>query len=382
MKTIIRKQMVFAVLILALFITGCGVKSTIAVDENGNSTSTSYMYFTEEEVRELAESDTSLDETKYIGDEQIDGTTYRVYKSDDSSTEETAQICTADKYYIKVSGEGLEEMNTQFYIIEVNMPKEIVNTNGTLSNNNRTVTWKIVPETPEMDLYAYTTTTPVEKEITIDTNEGYVKKDTYTTIHTEEDIKYITVDNVIINPNKNATINNINFYDNKIKFTKAGSYTFTVWTTNNCKTFTVKVDGTEPVVKGAADGKAYNKNITLKFSDKESGIKSAKLNNKSIKTNAKITKEGKYKLVVTDKIGNVNKINFILDKTAPTTNIKNKKHSGSVKISFADKLSGVKRATLDGKTIKNGYKISKKGTHTLKITDKAGNVKTVKFTVK
>ena len=99
MKTIIRKQMVFAVLILALFITGCGVKSTIAIDENGNSTSTSYMYFTEEEVRELAESDTSLDETKYIGDEQIDGTTYRVYKSDDSSTEETAQICTADKYY-------------------------------------------------------------------------------------------------------------------------------------------------------------------------------------------------------------------------------------------------------------------------------------------
>lgn len=154
MKTIIRKQMVFAVLILALFITGCGVKSTIAVDENGNSTSTSYMYFTEEEVRELAESDTSLDETKYIGDEQIDGTTYRVYKSDDSSTEETAQICTADKYYIKVSGEGLEEMNTQFYIVEVNMPKEIVNTNGTLSNNNRTVTWKIVPETPETELYA------------------------------------------------------------------------------------------------------------------------------------------------------------------------------------------------------------------------------------
>lgn len=228
MKTIIRKQMVFAVLILALFITGCGVKSTIAIDENGNSTSTGYMYFTEEEVRELAESDTRLDETKYIGDEQIDGTTYRVYQSDDSSTEETAQICTADKYYVKVSGEGLEDMNTQFYIIEVNMPKEIVNTNGTLSN---------------------------------DTNEGYVKKDTYMTIHTEENIKYITIDNVIIKPNKNATIKNINFYDNKIKFTEAGSYTFTVWTANNCKTFTVKVDGT-----------AYNKNITLKFSDKESGI--------------------------------------------------------------------------------------------------------------
>ena len=48
MKTIIRKQMVFAVLILALFITGCGVKSTIAVDENGNSTSTSYISFSQE----------------------------------------------------------------------------------------------------------------------------------------------------------------------------------------------------------------------------------------------------------------------------------------------------------------------------------------------
>lgn len=48
----------------------------------------------------------------------------------------------------------------------------------------------------------------------------------------------------------------------------------------------------------------------------------------------------------------------------------------------SDKGSGVKSAKLNGKTITSGKKVSKKGTYTLKVTDKANNTKTVKFKIK
>lgn len=69
-------------------------------------------------------------------------------------------------------------------------------------------------------------------------------------------------------------------------------------------------DETKPVVKGVANGKTYKKAVTIKFSDIDSGIKSAKLNGKSIKSGKKITKSGNYTLVVIDKAGNKVTIKF------------------------------------------------------------------------
>lgn len=52
------------------------------------------------------------------------------------------------------------------------------------------------------------------------------------------------------------------------------------------------------------------------------------------------------------------------------------------KVTFKDATSGIKTAKLDGKKIKSGKKITKKGKHTLVLTDKCGNVNKVKFTIK
>lgn len=145
------------------------------------------------------------------------------------------------------------------------------------------------------------------------------------------------------------------------------------------------IDTKKPVISGVKNKKAYKKAVTIKFSDGTggSGIASAKLNKKSVKTGKKITKDGVYTLVVTDKAGNSNTVKFTVDKTKPTTNIKkNKTYKAGTKITFKDKTSGIKKATLNGKKIKSGTKAKKKGTNTLKITDKAGNVKTIKFKVK
>jgi hypothetical protein len=56
-----------------------------------------------------------------------------------------------------------------------------------------------------------------------------------------------------------------------------------------------------------------------------------------------------------------------------------KKYKKAVRITFSDNASGIRKATLNGKKIKSGTKVKKKGAYTLKVTDKAGNVSTVKF---
>lgn len=73
-----------------------------------------------------------------------------------------------------------------------------------------------------------------------------------------------------------------------------------------------------------------------------------------------------------------------VDTTAPTvTGVKNgKTYKKTVTIKYSDKGSGIKKATLNGKKIKSGTKVKKKGSYTLVVTDKAGNKKTVKFKMK
>lgn len=147
----------------------------------------------------------------------------------------------------------------------------------------------------------------------------------------------------------------------------------------------VKVTGIDteaPIVTGVSANKYYRKAVTVKFSDAVSGVQSALLNGKSIKSGKKIKTDGKYTLKVTDNLGNSKTVKFVVDKKAPTTNVKAKTYSGTVKITFQDKTAGIQSATLNGKKIKSGKTVKAKGSYTLKITDKAGNVKTVKFAIK
>lgn len=136
-------------------------------------------------------------------------------------------------------------------------------------------------------------------------------------------------------------------------------------------------------IKGVKNKKAYKRSITVQVSAK-SAVTSFTVNGKPQAINRFSTnKNGKYKIVVETATGKKKTINFCIDKKKPTTNIKNKKkYKKAVKITFKDSISGIKKATLNGKKIKSGKKVKKNGKYTLKIYDKAGNVKTVKFTIK
>lgn len=137
------------------------------------------------------------------------------------------------------------------------------------------------------------------------------------------------------------------------------------------------------IIQGAEDKKAYRRAITIQVSA-QSAVTSFMVNGKPQATNRfSADKNGKYNVVIQTATGLTKKISFCIDKQKPTTNMKNKKtYKKAVKITFKDKISGIKKATLNGKKIKSGKKVKKSGKYTLKIYDNAGNVKTVKFTIK
>lgn len=143
-------------------------------------------------------------------------------------------------------------------------------------------------------------------------------------------------------------------------------------------------DKTAPVVKGVKNGNIYKKAVTVTFHDNGSGVKEAKLNNKTVQSGRRITKNGKYTLKVMDRAGNAKTVKFTVDTKAPAVKgVKNGKvYKKAVIVTFTDNVSGIKAAKLNGRAIKNRKKITKNGSYTLKISDKAGNLRTVKFKIR
>ena len=135
-------------------------------------------------------------------------------------------------------------------------------------------------------------------------------------------------------------------------------------------------------ISGVKDKKAYKKNVKLTVST-GGVITSFKVNGKAqTEDSYTTTKDGAYKAEIETAAGTKQTVIFCVDRKKPTTNVKNNKvYKKNLKITFQDKVSGIKKATLNGKKIKSGKTIKKNGTYTLKIVDKAGNVKKVKFKI-
>lgn len=134
--------------------------------------------------------------------------------------------------------------------------------------------------------------------------------------------------------------------------------------------------------KGVKNTSYYRTNKTVK-AESEGVITSFKVNKVSQSENSyQAKKEGYYVVKAKLLAGNTKTLKFTIDKTKPITNIKAKKYDKKVTINFRDKLSGIKEATLNGKQIKRGKVVTKKGNYLLKVTDRAGNIKSVKFSIK
>lgn len=77
------------------------------------------------------------------------------------------------------------------------------------------------------------------------------------------------------------------------------------------------IDKTAPVINGVKNNAVYRGKVNIKYKDKQSGIKSAKLNGKLIKSGTVVWRNGNYKIVAADKAGNKKTVSFRISTPKP-----------------------------------------------------------------
>jgi hypothetical protein len=153
-----------------------------------------------------------------------------------------------------------------------------------------------------------------------------------------------------------------------------GSYTLVVTdAAGNATTVSFEIDQTAPVVTGVVDGGLYNEDQTVSFDDG-----TATLNAVAFMSGSVVSSEGTHTLIVTDAAGNTTTVSFEIDKTAPVVTgvVDGEAYNTNVTISYDDGT-----ALLEGQPFASGGEVSGEGSHTLVVTDAAGNSATVSFEI-
>jgi uncharacterized repeat protein (TIGR02543 family) len=124
---------------------------------------------------------------------------------------------------------------------------------------------------------------------------------------------------------------------------------------------------------GVENNGHYNKDVIITFNEA-----TAKLDGKDYTSGTAVTIEGNHTLVVTDASRNETIVKFTIDKTPPVvTGVRNNGlYDKDVIITFNEGT-----AKLDGNDFTSGTKVTSEGSHTLVLTDAAGNETTVNFTI-
>ena len=319
-------------------LTGCGAKTQLDVSAGEESLrGATYCYLTQQELDTLQTLQkgannltpsvpvTSVTTSKPLeiegveveGTEVINDTTYYKVRKDLSKRElsylkstikmnKDSFVCVLleePNKFAKLLNTGLEYdyKSIDFSIVEIKMPFTVNLTNGTVASDKHTVTWDLNKLKADDVFYATSKTSLTEATPSTPT--------------------------VTAKPTAKPT-----------------AEPTAVVTKQPTPTTKPVVKKTNVKLSGVANNGYIRKAKTVKIVTNEK-IKSIKLNNKTLsasKKSIKISKEGKYSLVVKTNVG-TKKFKFTLDKTKPTTNIKAKTYTKPITIKVKDKLSGVKR---------------------------------------
>lgn len=143
-------------------------------------------------------------------------------------------------------------------------------------------------------------------------------------------------------------------------------------------------DTEAPVISGAKANGLYRKKVTLQASDNV-GLKSFSINGIDMGgTKFTISVNGKHQLKAEDYNGNTTSLTFRIDTKAPKIKgLKKgrKTYNKNVTLKFTDNV-GIQSVKLNGKNVnKKKITVKKAGRYVVKVTDKAGNVTTSRFTI-
>ncbi|MBD2867721.1 hypothetical protein IDH41_03960, partial [Paenibacillus sp. IB182493] len=141
---------------------------------------------------------------------------------------------------------------------------------------------------------------------------------------------------------------------------------------------TIELDTTAPVVTGVADGEITKEDVTITFNEGTATLKVEPLDAEPFLNNTTVTEDGVYVLIVTDDLGHTTTKTFTIDKKKPIVNeVDNgQKLNADVTITFNEGT-----AELNGNPFTSGSMVSTDGDYTLVVTDEAGNITTVHFSI-
>lgn len=186
--------------------------------------------------------------------------------------------------------------------ISITFPAPILESNGNISGN--TVSWDLKNCPMDGKLVASTSGTPISSDTTPPVI--HLKK-SKTGIYGPGLLK--VTDDICL---KSITLNGKPCGSNFIPIYRNGKNVVVATDgNNNVARASFRVDAKNPKIKGAKYGKVYHRPVKLRFSD-NTKIKSVKVNGKKQRNKKKITlkKRGKYRVVVTDQVGNQSVMSF------------------------------------------------------------------------
>ncbi len=427
-------SIVVCFLAICLFcFTGCAtIGMDIAVKENGSGTMQSTIRLNKAEYIEyLRSTHTDLgmesDVDDIINDELeqgiyteeiIDNVPYLVIESSDETTEfdsisafytqigfNSSYELTETSFLVKGSTLTQQELKNKEYLdselseedikkylgssyleLSVTFDYPVKETNGTIdSDNPKKVFWKYPLNSDVDKIYAYCDSSISVSGVT----QGTVNREPVT-LHFEGADQAVSIDGQTI--------------ANNTTFSVDGTYCILLKNEKEQKTVYFAIDRTAPELQDDSGNEVefhgyQKKEQIIYLLDDGGGILSATLDGKSVLECDLLDNEeflyyvklvpsgltdGNHTLIVSDLYGNEKTLTFKTDKTAPTVKgVKHKKvYRKAVTVKFSDKVSGIKKATLNGKSVKSGKKVDKIGKYTLLVKDKAGNQTKVRFTIK
>lgn len=313
--------------VMCLFVSGCGAKVQVTVNKDLSVDEKSQYYLTPEEISKLVDKLGSDMVEEPFHKVTINGTQYCRVMQDSMHYKPGLAVdvfTELNKKYAVITNAQLEDITEgednllleggnpiQFADACVTFPYPIYYTNGKLQEDGKTVEFDLLKAREGEPLYVVFDKNVYkvnEVEISGVKNKKIYNKYKNIVIKTEGVIKKIdVVEKESFAKPEEAPIST-DGYKNWY-FGGDGVYKINVMLINGK---TVKTEFTIDTMppKTNVKNKTYKKSVKITFSDKNSGMKSAKLNGKTIKSGKKINKPGSYKLVLTDKAGNTTKIKF------------------------------------------------------------------------
>lgn len=305
-----KKKIATLVLGLVMIMTslfGCGMEMHTDVKTNGKVINKTYYYFTKDELK-----DDTIDKSgEYVGKKTVDGIEYSVYEqkdSDDSNKKLDVNTVTANGFYTTDTNTDNTQVTNAVtsgvtpFIFTITFPNVITESNGTISEDGKTVTYQFKDMLNMTEMYAYNSEfLKTQKPVII----GISKDAKWCNKKTLNVKGFSNIKSVVVNGNSLGTTDKLNLVEGKN----------IIEVTNEVGTLkrTLRVDTKKPKVN-LKNNKTYKVGTVLKMSDKGSGLAYVMENNSVYSSNTLAKKgytlktKGTRTIKVYDRAGNITKI--------------------------------------------------------------------------